>query len=114
MATKETVLAGVTRRTKALDSEVIPGGVRIQELGRAEWRESVEYAQAAEEGQVVIEPWHVAIFAYGVIDEGGNCIFTRDQVLHFPNREELWAEVGRIAGEILELSDQGPDALKKK
>jgi hypothetical protein len=100
------------------ESVALGGTLRLRELTRAAWREANDYADTGEKNAegvsiILVEKWHVARFAAGVIDpETKEPMFTRDEVLGWPNRDDLWAEIVRVAAAIDELSEATPEALK--
>lgn len=116
--TKEGAAAVVRRRTKTTPSAVFGDEVLYRELTRAEWREASDFADSGEKTEtgvslILLDHWHAARFAAGVIDpETEQPIFTRDEVLAWPNREDLWNEVVRISNAIGALSEVGTEALK--
>lgn len=116
--TKEGAAAVVRRRTKTIPSAIFGDDVLYRELTRAEWREALDYAATGEintSGAPIIltDRWTAARFAAGVIDEAsGEPIFTRDEILAWPNRTDLWDEAVRIVDAIDALSEVGGEALK--
>jgi hypothetical protein len=123
--TRERAAAVIRRRTKSLPSALFADDLLIQELSRAEWRAASDYAatgEVNEAGQPVmlIERWNIARFAAGVVDpdqvdEAGNHppLFTCEEVLVWPNRDDLWNEIARVAEEVDTWSEVGPEALRK-
>jgi hypothetical protein len=111
--TRESAATVLRRRTKTIPSPIFGDDVTIQELARAEWREAEEWAATGEktaEGVpiILVDRWNVARFAAGAIGSDGALLFSRDEVLAWPNRDDLWAEIARIASEIDALSEVGP------
>jgi len=96
------------------ESVALGGTLRLRELTRAAWREANDYADTGEktaEGVsiILVEKWHVARFVAGVIDPAtGAPMFTHEEVFGWPNRDDLWTEIVRIASAIDELSEVGP------
>lgn len=111
MAIRDAILARVARRTQQEVSSVF-GDLLLRELSRLDHRVCAESARAPE-GRIFVDVWHAAVFAACVIDPDTNePAFTADEVLLFGNRDEVWAEVARIANVALALSEVGPDSLK--
>lgn len=116
--TKEGAAAIIRRRTKTTPSAVFGNEVLYRELTRVEWREALDYAATGETSAdgtpiILVDRWNIARFVFGVIDPATEePIFTRDDLLTWPNRADLWDEVARIANEIDALSEVGPEALK--
>lgn len=111
MLTKDQILTSLARRTKTIASDVFVGNLRIREHTRAEYRAIMQGADKGkdENGQALIDTdrWNSGLFANAVIDMHGEPLFTVDEVLAFPERTRLWAEVRRIAQESLDLSEVG-------
>lgn len=116
--TKEGAAAIIRRRTKTTPSAVFGNEVLYRELTRAEWRAALDYAATGEKSAdgtpiILVDRWNIARFVFGVIDPvTEEPIFTRNDLLAWPNRTDLWDEVARVAGEIDALSEVGGDALK--
>ena len=116
--TKESAAAVVRRRTKTMPSPVFGDDILYRELTRAEWREANDWASTTEVAPdgtrlILLDQWKAARFAAGVIDpETEEPIFKREDVLAWPNRDDLWAEIARIADAIDALSEVGTEALK--
>lgn len=71
------------------------------------------YYLGAPENATDVDRWHAAIVAAGLLDgESGQPLFQRDEVLQWPARGAIWAEVRRLAQAILDLSEAGSEALK--
>lgn len=117
MLSKDQFLTTLTRRTKTIASEVFGGDVRIRELSRAEWRQASKESEMPERGAdgqtlIHVDQWNSRVFAAGVIGENDAPLFAPEDVLAFPNRDDVWSEIQRIGGAILDLSEVGSDALK--
>ena len=56
--------------------------------------------------------WNAHIFAASVVDDTGKALFTPADVLAFPERDDVWAEIVRLDTIALDLSEVGPEALK--
>jgi hypothetical protein len=114
---KSALLAAVARRTKDIPSDVFGGDVHIQELSRAEWRAAGRESRRGEDASgtplIDVDTWNSMIFAAGVVDGEGKAIVSADDVRSWPNRDDVWAEVLRIATEILELSEVGRAPLSE-
>ena len=117
MLTKDQITAAVTRRTTTIPSAVFGGDISIRELSRLEWREAARESEVGKDdaGQPLtnIDQWNSRVFAAGVIDAGGAALFAAADILAWPRRADLWAEIGRIASAIIDLSEVGPAALKE-
>jgi hypothetical protein len=112
---KADILSHAQLAERDYESVALGGVLRLRELTRAQWRACVEASAGDDEGRVRLELWHPHLFATGVIDplNGGEPLFSVKEVLAWPKRDELWAEVGAVAQAILELSEVGPEALQK-
>lgn len=108
----------IRRRTKTTPSPAFGDDVLYRELTRAEWRDALDYAATGETNTdgvpiILTDRWNIARFVSGVIDPATEePIFTRDELLAWPNRADLWDEVARIANEIDALSEVGGESLK--
>jgi len=113
MMTRDAILAALRLAERDVESIPLGGTLRIRELTRAQWRACTEAAKSDEEGMILIDPWYRHLFAAGVVGEDGAPLFTAADVDNFPHRDDVWAEVARIAKEVLALSEVGADALDK-
>jgi len=116
MLSKDQILSQVARRTKTIPSDIFGGELCIREHTRAEYRAVMGAADRGKDdaGQALIDTdrWNGGLFANAVIDAStGMPLFTVDEVLAFPERTAVWAEVRRIAQESLDLSEVGQPAL---
>lgn len=115
---REQIVPALARRTQDIPSAAFGGEIRIRELTRAEWRASNDHASTGKEDAdgapiIYIDHWAAARFAAGVIDPATDApMFTADEVLAWPNRADLWREIGRIADAIDRLSEADRGALK--
>lgn len=112
-ASKADILARLTLREDDFTSELL-GTLRARELLRAEYRDAAAWAG---DGAGSVDRWNAALFATGMIDpsspaEARTALFTRDEVMAWPNRPGLWGEVLRGAQFILDLSEVGESPLK--
>ena len=85
--------------------------MRIRELLRSEYRAAGSAAQS--DTTMPVDRFNATIFAAAVVDEAGAPLFSAEDVLQWPERTDVWAEVLRIAQFALDLSEVGTDALKK-
>lgn len=113
---KANILQAVARRTKDEPSAIFGGDLRIQEITRAEWRAvSADAAlppNAAGEAQMNTDKWYGGFFALMVVEpDTGKPMFTFLEVMAFPERDDLWGEVRRLAQVGLDLSEVGADFL---
>lgn len=119
MLTKEQILSKTGLQTQAEQSELFGGELCLQELSRVTFRAVVKAAKTGsvdENGEETVdtERWNGGLFAAIVVDpETKQPLFTLDEILAFSHRVDVWAEVFRIAKLGLELSEIGPEALKK-
>lgn len=111
MTDKASIFPGLRLAERTLESGPLGAAVHIRELTRAQWRTATEAARADEEGKILLSPYYQHIFAFGVVDAEGKPIFQPAEVLDFPNRDDVWEEIARIAQAILELSEVGSQAL---
>lgn len=112
---KQALLDRLVLRERDEPSAVFGGDLRLRELLRTEYRSAAAFAG---EGADQADRWNAALFVTGVIDpdsppDARLPLFTHEEVLAWPNRGDLWAEVLRVAQAIVDLSDAGADALKK-
>lgn len=112
---KADVQARLVLRERDEPSALFGGELRLRELLRAEYRAAAEWAG---EGAGSMDRWNAALFSAGVVDpesprDARLPLFTRDEVMVWPNRPDLWAEVLRVAQAICDLSEVGADALSK-
>ncbi len=111
LLSKTNILQVITRRTKDVSSEVFGGDLRIQEITRAEYR-AVYQAADIGDNQVSLDKLHAGFFALMVLDPAtGAQMFTEAEVMAFPQRSALWAEVVRIQQAGLDLSETGEGFL---
>jgi hypothetical protein len=114
---REGLLAHLALAERDEESPPLAGALRLRlrELTRAQWRACADTARL-EDDRIYTDKWHAAIFAAGVIDaESKRPLFTADEVFtQFSRNSDLWEEIARIAGLILDLSEVGADALKKE
>lgn len=104
-ATRDSILARLQLAER--DVESIPfGTLRLRELTRAQWRACADKARN-EAGDILIDPWRAALFAAGVVGEDGASLFSAEEILAFPQRDDLWDEIARIANAVLEVSEVG-------
>ena len=111
---KATILA--TLRLAERDEERVPfgGQLRLRELTRAQWRACAQASAVPDDaGKVNLDQWRAHLFAAGVINGTGEPLFTPAEVLDFPQRDDLWEEIARIADCILELSEVGQAPLSE-
>ncbi len=115
MLTKADILTKLTRRTQSVPSDVFGGELCIREHSRAEFRAAQEAAAAPDSAdKLLTDRWNGSLFANAVIDPAsGAPLFTLDEVLTFPERNQLWDEIRRIAQLSLDLSEVWPAALTK-
>lgn len=112
----------LTLRRGVHPSEVLGVAVTYRELLRVEWLGATNidatHTFQGENGltyltQTGLDLRDAGIVAAGVIDpESGRPIWASEDILGWPNRAELWAELRILARKIRELSEVGPDALK--
>lgn len=114
MLDKAQILASLSLAKRDVESIPFGGTLCIRELTRAQWRACTEAAASEEDGKILLEPWYGNLFAVGVIGADGQPLFTAAEIADFPNRDAVWEEVARVAQLILDLSEVGADALKKK
>lgn len=118
MLTREIIATKTARRTKERPFTYFADTITIQELSRAEWRETLESAKTDpdKEGNTLtkIDPWNAATLAYGALGGDGKPLFTRTEILTWPNRDDLWAEISDIANDIRDFSGMEEGALEKK
>jgi hypothetical protein len=101
----------VTRRTQDIASPVLGGDIRIQEITRAEWNQVYADADIGD-NKVHLARLNAGFFARMVIDPTtGTPMYTADEVMAFPERNALWAEIARIKQAGLDLSETGEDFL---
>lgn len=112
---KQALLDRLVLREKDEPSEIFGGTLRLRELLRTEYRNAAAFAG---EGADQVDRWNAALFCAGVIDpdsppDARQPLFTREEVMAWPNRGDLWAEVLRVAQQIIDLSEADAAALKK-
>lgn len=112
---KQALLDRLVLREKDEPSEIFGGTLRLRELLRTEYRAAAAFAG---EGADRVDRWNAALFCAGVIDpdsppDARAALFTRTEVMAWPNRGDLWAEVLRVAQQIIDLSEADTAALKK-
>lgn len=99
-----TLLAGAVQR--AMEGEDMVDKLRTA-LGA--------YFIGAPESAVDANRWNAALLAAGLIDQAtGQPLFTADEILSWPARDDLWLEVGRLAQCVYDLSEIGEAHLKKE
>lgn len=106
-ATKADILSRLALAER--DEQSIPfGGVlRLRELTRAVWR-ACALAASIGADRVNLDLWHAHLFAAGVIDPATKApLFTADELMALPHREDVWDEIARIAGLVMEVSEIG-------
>lgn len=96
--------------------------ITVRELMRAEWRAvqnaRMEYIYQGSDGQMYyrdegLEMADVTILAFGALDPGtGESLWEAADILGWPSRPDVWADVHAAAQAILALSEVGPDATK--
>lgn len=101
----------VTRRTQDIPSPVFGGDIRIQEITRAEWIQVYADADIGDK-KVSLARLNAGFFAFMVLDPTtATPMYTADEVMAFPERDALWAEVARIKQAGLDLSEAGDGFL---
>jgi hypothetical protein len=74
-----------------------------------------QYWQGAPERVLNIDRWHASVVASSAIDpETGEPIFTRDEILLWPHRADLWGELARLAQAVFDVSEVNQEDLKKE
>lgn len=111
--TKAQILARLARRERQEASEAFGGDLTIRELTRAEFR-AVRAAARLSDDLLDVDRWNGGLFAAGVVDAKGEPLFTVDELLALPQRDDVWDEVRRIADCIINFNELDPDAIKKK
>jgi hypothetical protein len=111
--TKEKILARLLRREHSESSELFGGELTIRELTRAEFRAIREAAQISS-GMLDVDKWNGGLFCAGVLDGKGQPMFTLDELMMLPQRDDLWDEVRRVAELVLNFNEVGAEHLKKK
>lgn len=111
--TKEKILARLLRREHVEPSELFGGELTIRELTRSEFR-AIREAALRPGGMLDVDCWNGGLFAAGVLAGNGEPLFTLDELLSMPHREDLWDEIGRFATLILDFNEIGKAALAKK
>jgi hypothetical protein len=113
--TKDQILTTLSRRTQSVRSELLGGELCIREHSRAEFRAIQQGAADPDDTErLLTDRWNGGLFANAVIDPAsGAPLFTLEELLAFPERNALWAEIKRIAQLSLDLSEVGPAALTK-
>lgn len=108
-----TDLAERERTRGALFADAVREALEEEAPQEALRRALTAYYIGAAETATDADRWNAALFAVGVIDgEGGKPLFSRDEIIQWPNRAALWAEVLRLAQAILDLSEVGQSHLK--
>ncbi len=75
----------------------------------------MQYWGELPERVMILERWYVGLLAVSAIDpETGAALFTRDEIMAWPQRAELWDEVARLGQAVLDLSEVGESHLKKE
>jgi hypothetical protein len=105
-ATRDAILQRLRLAERDVESVPLGGTLRLRELTRAQWR-ACALASSAGEGKVNLDLWHAHLFATGVIDATGAPLFTADEILALPQRDDLWEEIARIADLVMEVSEVG-------
>lgn len=101
----------VTRRTQDIPSPVFGGDIRIQEITRAEWNQVYAGADIGD-NKVNLARLNAGFFAFMVIDPiTTTTMYTADEVMAFPERAALWAEIARIKDLGLKISEAGEGFL---
>lgn len=115
---KAQILTGLSERIiTEMYVQALGGDVRIRELTRAQHRACVE--QGKDKGdptKLKTDVWHVAIIAAGVVDEQDTPLFSFAELLPLTEGDNppLREDAARIlAQKVLDLSEIGPDYLKK-
>lgn len=113
--TREQILAGLgqrVRRTRFIAA--LGGAANLGELGRTQLRQAGELSKNGK-NESNSDLWHLAIIAFGVVDEDGAPLFTFDELRALaegddPPLRPMAAQ--QLAQEILDLSEVGPEWLK--
>lgn len=72
-----------------------------------------QYLIGAPENAVDANRWNAALLAAGWIDpESGKPLWTAEEIMAWPARDEVWAEVARLAQCVYDLSEAGQESLK--
>ena len=95
---------------KEIPSDVFGGDLLVRELTRRAYRQVIEDAGGD------VDKWNVGLFAAMVIDPATDApMFTADELIEkASNRQELWAEILRIAQAGIDLSEVGKESLKSE
>lgn len=105
-----TDLAERERTRSALFADAVREAMGDEEALR---RALTAYYIGAAETATDADRWNAALLAVGMVDgESGKPLFSRDEIIQWPNRGALWSEVLRLAQAILDLSEVGQSHLK--
>jgi len=73
----------------------------------------VTFWLGASETVLNVDRWHAALVAVGTHDPAtGEALFSRDDILAWPDRNALWDELARLARLVLNISEVGDAPLK--
>lgn len=113
MLSKDQILGHAARLTRIESSAVFGGDLCLLELSRGTFRAVQRNATIpGDEEMIDVERWNGGIFAAIVVDaDTKQPLFTLDELLNMPHREELWIEIRRIAAIGLNFSEVGQAPL---